>query len=182
MTNGQLFNDQARKQFTEITGQRYDAMRARLKKKNLAIPFTKDQFRFFVLKEWMGNAYDGAIQCRYCFALITLAEAAIDHAVPLSRNGSPGLSNLELPCAACNDRKGEMLPAQYSALLSFLEREIPSARVAILKRLQEHSKLLANQRRNQAVITELKKTGKWPAKKPKAALPPPMQKVIDDAF
>jgi hypothetical protein len=161
---GALFANTAKSDFLRLTGSRYDAMKTRIErnKKLPPLPFTKDQMREKILAAMNGNQ-DGAVICRYCNQAVTLAEMAIDHEIPLDRGGDIGLENLGFPCADCNQQKGAMTPEEFILFLRFLEKYLPLARVAILKRLQEHSKLLARMRSEAGVIGELKNEGSWQA-------------------
>jgi uncharacterized short protein YbdD (DUF466 family) len=178
MTTGALFASQAKSAFLVITGSKYDNMVRRMQTKNLpALPFTKAQFRTLVL-DALGDEYEGAIQCRYCKKYCSLYETAADHAVPLSRGGGIDLSNLEFPCQECNRAKGEMLPEEFDMLLEFLEHDIPFARTSILKRLTEHSKLLAGKRRAEMFA---RNQGQAPKPKGKPSKPPIIS-AIDNHF
>lgn len=158
---GQLFN--AKSEFLRISGQRFDAMVVRLDKKKLpALPFNKEGFRYHLLTA-MNQQYDGIIKCRYCNYYYTLAEVAFDHAIPLSRDGSTGLDNIEFPCKRDNDIKGSMTPTEYLELLHFLETNLPLARQDILSRLSKAVSLAQGARSNAMVIGDLKKSGAWQA-------------------
>jgi 5-methylcytosine-specific restriction endonuclease McrA len=172
-----LFPKEAKSRFLTITGDRYRNMVARLAKKHMAVPFNGRDLREHVL-DHMGDRYDGALKCPYCRRVCDISEVEFDHATPLSRGGSPGLDNIEYPCAACNAQKGEMLPWEFVKLLDFLEHALPLARTSILKRLQEHSKLLATKRRSEMLI---RNHGVPPAKRP-APGKPPMISAIEEAF
>ena len=159
---GALFENRAKSDFLRLTGSRYDAMKTRIErnKKLPPLPFTKDEFRAHVLNAMNGNQ-DGAVVCRYCNQVTTLLDMASDHEVPLDRGGSSGLDNIGFPCQDCNQKKGTMTPEEYLKFLRLLETELPLARISILKRLQEHSKLLARMRAESGVINDLKGTGTW---------------------
>lgn len=161
---GALFSEDARQAFTRISGQRYDSMMDRLAKKKLIepkrFPFTKDEFRDDLLAS-MGGHCDGCVRCRYCGNYVNLAEIAADHAVPIDRGGSLGLANIEYICHPCNNRKGKMLPEEYTALVRFLEEKLPLARIDVLKRLEMSVKLAASIRSNAAVVNRLKDSGDW---------------------
>jgi hypothetical protein len=70
---------------------------------------------------WMldkfGGAEAGVIRCRYCNKPVDAYSCVVDHEVPLKRGGSPGLSNLGLPCEACNQIKGGMTPDEFQFFL-----------------------------------------------------------------
>jgi hypothetical protein len=145
---GALFKADARTDFLSVTAARYASMKDRLKRKKLPPPpFTLEAFRADVLS-CMGGKKDGALICRYCLRRMTISEIAVDHATPLSRDGALDLSNLDYPCAACNDRKGSLTLADYTALLAFLGTQHPIARQDVLKRLEGHNKLAAGLRRS----------------------------------
>ena len=148
--------------FLATTSSRYNNMRARLEKKKLPPPpFTLDELRRDILSV-MGGKEDGAIECRYCKGIFTIEEVAIDHATPLSQNGSLGLDNLDYPCGPCNDRKGGLTLAQYSALLAFLETQHPIARRDVLSRLQKANALAQGARRAIIQIKKLQETKRPP--------------------
>jgi len=145
--------------FMAISGQRYDSMSTRLKKKGFpSTPFTKEEFRADMLNVLGGE--NGSAQCRYCHGFFTIEGIAVDHAKPLSRGGSPDLSNLDYPCRPCNNRKGEMDPVEFKKLLAFLET-IPLARIGVLKRLEQSVSLAAGARSNAGIIGDLRKSGVW---------------------
>jgi hypothetical protein len=152
---GVLFPQAARSTFVQLTASRYSGMVERLKKKKLKITFSLEQFRAFV-KEQMGGVEDGAIRCPYCSGWFTLSEVAVDHKIPLSRGGDPGLRNLALPCQADNSRKGSLSPDEYILLLAFLIKEIPLGRQDVLSRLEKAVKLAAGARRAQMLQAQLK--------------------------
>jgi 5-methylcytosine-specific restriction endonuclease McrA len=175
---GALFPKDAHSRFFELTSSRYEGMRKRLDKKKIALPFTLSEFRADVLSALNGKE-DGAVQCRYCKGCFPLEDAAVDHATPLSRGGGAELGNLDYPCKPCNDQKGSMKPAEFLALLKFLETAIPLARQDVLSRLSKAIALAAAMRNNAGVVGELKKTGEWQkvsaarrAKKKQAAMSP----------
>jgi hypothetical protein len=145
--------------FMAISGQRYDSMSTRLKKKGFpSTPFTKEEFRADMLNVLGGE--NGSAQCRYCHGFFTIEGIAVDHANPLSRGGSIGLENLDYPCRPCNNRKGELTVDEFTKLLAFLET-IPLARISILKRLEQSVSLAAGARNNAGIIGDLRKSGVW---------------------
>lgn len=160
--NGTLFETDAKSKFMLETKERYRLMGLRNKRKQELgpLPFTVELFRVLVL-DAMGGKHDGVITCRYCHRPFNFADVAVDHAIPLDRGGSNGLDNLEFPCGPCNDRKADMTPDEYEKLLAFVEKELPFARVTLLKRLQVATKLQAGWAHNLGIIGELEKTGQW---------------------
>jgi hypothetical protein len=134
--SGILFQDAVKSVFVRVTGQTYDNMLVRVKKKGFpGLPFDKDVFRDHVLSA-MGGNYDGYFRCRYCTGFFTLEQVAVDHMLPLSRGGGVELENLDYPCKPCNARKGSMPPDKYFKLLKFLDDELPLEKTDVLQRLQ----------------------------------------------
>ncbi len=143
---GTLFENMARATFLRVTADRYRNMLERVKRKGFpGLPFSRHDFRLHLL-DAAGGRYDGFYRCRYCAGYFTIAEIAIDHAVPLMRGGGVESSNLEYPCKACNAAKGGMLPQEYEKLLRFLDTQIPLARQDVLSRLQMSIQLAAQSR------------------------------------
>jgi 5-methylcytosine-specific restriction endonuclease McrA len=180
MSTASLFPAQQKTRFMDITRDRYRNMGVRLAKDNLAPPFTLEQLRDHIL-DALGWDYNGAIICRYCRHPFGLAQAAIDHVIPLERGGGLGLSNLELICAICNAQKGKMLPQEFIDFLNLLEKHLPYARVGILEILQMHSKLLAKLRQAEMLSRAARNGGQVPPKKGKPGKPPLIAK-IDEVF
>lgn len=158
---GNLFQETAKSRFMRITGQRYDNMAARVKKKGFpGLPFDKDKFREHLLAAMNGH-YDGYVVCPYCNGFFTVADMGIDHAIPLSRGGEVELTNLEFPCKPCNSRKGAMTPTEYIMLMHFLDRTMPLAKQDVLNRLEISVQLVTSFRSNAATIEELRRSGEW---------------------
>jgi 5-methylcytosine-specific restriction endonuclease McrA len=148
--SGILFQDAVKSVFLRVTGQTYDNMLVRIRKKGFpGLPFDKDAFRDHVLSA-MGGNYDGYFRCQYCNGFFTLEQVAVDHAHSLGRAGGVELSNLDYPCKPCNARKGTMLPAEYHRLLKFLDDELPLAKTDILQRLEISVQLAAADRARRA--------------------------------
>lgn len=114
------------------------------------IPFTYEE-----LLEWIVNKFQRAtksqslecatIQCRYCMTLIDCLTAAIDHAIPLRRGGSPGLDNLDPTCRDCNNYKGGLTPTEFIALRAWLAMALcDTAKADIEGRLKKAVQLAAS--------------------------------------
>lgn len=69
----------------------------RARKRNAAGFHTADQ--------WIQRFLFHGQRCRYCRIPLTLQQASIDHAIPLSRGGSNWPSNLVPACLPCNCSK-----------------------------------------------------------------------------
>jgi 5-methylcytosine-specific restriction endonuclease McrA len=138
-------------EFTQITGQRYDAMRRRFLKtrknwQGQELPFTLTQFR-----EWFANQLSdgGTARCAYCNWPVNLITAQTEHKMPPWRKSNPdlllGLTNLAISCEKCNQQKG-VLSAQAFKRLREVLFEDPAFeeidRVSVLSRLQSQLKLV----------------------------------------
>lgn len=134
---GILFPKTARSIFIDVTGERYNNMLERVKKKGFfGLPFALEAFREHVLSV-LGGYYDGYVKCPYCGGYFSIQQAAVDHAVPLARGGGIELDNLDFPCGPCNRRKGKLKPEEYLALLEFLDTQIPLGKTDVLERLEK---------------------------------------------
>lgn len=56
-------------------------------------------------------------RCRYCRKPLDKYTVTIDHFMPKSKGGTDDLGNLVAACDDCNNRKGDMLPKAFLALL-----------------------------------------------------------------
>jgi 5-methylcytosine-specific restriction endonuclease McrA len=131
----------------------------RISKKGYDLTFDQKQFTAWFLDQFGGNE-GGVIRCKYCNVPLDAYSCVVDHEVPLKRGGSPALSNLGLPCEACNQVKGGMTPDEFRFLLDKLAEM--SVRFAsghavqdITSRLQKAVKLAAAMRYN--IATRQKK-------------------------
>ena len=160
---GILFPRDSHKTIMDVTRSRYSGMVERLKRKGLpTLDFDLDAFRADVLGV-LGGKEDGVVVCRYCRMYFGISYISMDHAQPLSRGGSTGLSNLDYPCKRCNDIKGSLTVDELLKLIEFLEKEIPLARLDVLSRLQKAVSLAAGARADMAIKHDLKRTGAWQA-------------------
>lgn len=58
------------------------------------------------------NFYPPDGRCAYCRRVMSHAYATVDHIIPKSRGGSPGLDNIAWACMRCNGEKGDRTPAE----------------------------------------------------------------------
>lgn len=124
----------------------------RISKKGYELPFDQRQFTAWFIDQFNGNE-GGVIRCRYCNKPVDAYSCVVDHEIPLKRGGSPGLSNLGLPCEACNQIKGGLTPDEFRFFLDKMAEM--SMRFAsglavqdITSRLQKAVKLAAAMRFN----------------------------------
>lgn len=73
---------------------------------------------------------------------LLLARCFFEYAIPLSRGGWFGVSNVEILCKLCSRRKGLLTTSEYYALLEFLETKIPLGRQDILNRIDRSTVFL----------------------------------------
>jgi 5-methylcytosine-specific restriction endonuclease McrA len=89
----------------------------RLSKVGYALPFDRKQFTAWFLDQF-GGSEGGVIRCRYCKRPLDAYNCVVDHAIPLKRNGAPGLENLEVICDSDNQIKGGMTPDEFEWFLA----------------------------------------------------------------
>lgn len=65
----------------------------------------------------LSKLVEQAGECVYCTAQLTLAESHLDHKIPLARQGSHALENLQVLCARCNSEKHAKTHEEYVAWL-----------------------------------------------------------------
>jgi hypothetical protein len=106
--------------FNEHVGGIYSWMDARAKRLHLFLPFTRSEFREWVLRDLFANSHASAVQCSYCSLWLHGGNFVVDHAEPVCYGGSLGFDNLVLSCAECNLLKGRMTEAGFRSFLGFL--------------------------------------------------------------
>ena len=52
-------------------------------------------------------------KCMYCGRKMTIRYLHTDHKIPVIRDGSNSMSNLQLLCSPCNGRKGKMTDGEF---------------------------------------------------------------------
>jgi 5-methylcytosine-specific restriction endonuclease McrA len=134
----------------------------RIRRHAVPLGFTAKDLEAWLLAR--RGAPDKPYQCRYCSGWITLMTCVLDHAVPLHRGGSAGLSNLDDPCPSCNAEKGRLTPEEFVWFRErMLEMEFKFGRVPvsdITSRMGKAVRLAASvwrsqgQKAKQAVATQ----------------------------
>src|SRR5277367_2081911 len=119
-----------RDDFKYATGKMYHHMQERFfppKHKGIKLiyksklPFTLEELRVWVKDEFERWNLNGLMHCYYCNELISILTCSPDHRVPVSRNGSLNLDNLELLCKPCNIRKGKLTDTEYAELCELVK-------------------------------------------------------------
>lgn len=113
-------------------------MRDRLKKDNIAVPFSERELYDWLLAR--RSASDKPYQCRYCTRWITLMVCVLDHYIPLKQNGTAELANLDDICEQCNDIKGGLMPDSFRKLIDFMRTLPPKCCTDMRTRLQRANK------------------------------------------
>ncbi len=59
--------------------------------------------------------------CHYCGKSVPPAELTMDHLIPLSRGGKSERYNIVTACKECNNRKKNLLPAEWDEYLESIK-------------------------------------------------------------
>lgn len=89
--------------------------------------------------EWLRGMAMIAIKdgCAYCFGPVTAANLSLDHATPQQRGGGIDPPNLVVCCAPCNEAKGQLMVAEYLALLLTIQAWPADVAKRFLARLRQ---------------------------------------------
>jgi len=90
----------------------------------------KKEMEKFVLKA-LGE------KCCYCGDIIDAKNISGDHIIPLTRGGVSYLSNFNIVCLSCNQRKGDLLDLEYKELLSMIDKWSEDAKRYVLTQLRK---------------------------------------------
>jgi 5-methylcytosine-specific restriction endonuclease McrA len=60
-------------------------------------------------------------KCKYCDKILTIKTFVVDHIIPISKNGSSNIDNLQIICKTSNSMKGSLPETQFHMLLDWLE-------------------------------------------------------------
>lgn len=92
----------------------------RVRQAGREVPFTVDEFRAWVLDKLGGKA-SGCGLCVYCKRPITAEDLTVEHAMPITRGGELGFSNLDISCADCNRAKGQLTASEFLEVKNALD-------------------------------------------------------------
>ena len=73
--------------------------------------------------------------CKYCTKKLEISNIVCDHIEPLSNGGESIKSNLQIICARCNTRKGNLSHSDYEKLLAFLAKQSEDLQSYVLRKL-----------------------------------------------
>jgi 5-methylcytosine-specific restriction endonuclease McrA len=104
-----------------------------------SLPFTVDDLRAFLRPQFDDN---WEAKCVYCKNWVDSSEFQLEHPHPLKRGGSLAISNLAVSCDGCNRTKGQLMPAEFSALMTGLRTFPEAAQKDILGRLRGQMRFL----------------------------------------
>lgn len=96
------------------------------------LPYNFNQFFDWV---WYKYGTKGH-RCPWCGRPIDFLSMTFDHRIPLDKEGSLGLDNLEGICKPCQDLKGSQMPEEYTELLRFLDTLSTSHRNYLEQRIR----------------------------------------------
>jgi 5-methylcytosine-specific restriction endonuclease McrA len=113
-----------RSAFMTKTRNIHSAQARRAAELGLPVEYTVDALRGFVEAALVAGT------CCYCSGRLTLSRLAVDHALPVSRNGQFTFANLRVCCQSCNWRKGKMTAEEFEQLSTFVTGRFPSDVVA----------------------------------------------------
>jgi len=151
MMYSQRFKDRARSLFNSqvVRSKERKDKNGRITKRGYLLPFDFAAFFHWFLQA-LGGSEGAIVRCPYCTAVMDAYTLVVDHSDPLRRGGSPGLENLSLVCASCNDIKGQLTASEFRLFLDKL-REIELAFGAapvrnITSRLESQTRLATKAR------------------------------------
>src|SRR6266403_3523814 len=88
------------------------------------------------VKSWLTRSISSKPSCPFCSVPLIVGGFAVDHKMPLSRGGSPLLSNCWLTCQPCNRAKGDLTVEEFAGLLVALTSLGERAKKSVLARLK----------------------------------------------
>jgi DNA-directed RNA polymerase subunit RPC12/RpoP len=80
--------------------------------------------------------------CPYCSDRITLKTFSLDHVEPVSSGGIFAMSNIQVVCQPCNERKGKIAAKRYKQLVEILAGWPTDERQDVLRRLRMGAKAM----------------------------------------
>ena len=81
----------------------------RSKKNNVECSVTLDELRQLLYDNY-------GTKCRYCHKILDINNLVIDHIVPISKNGTSNIENLQVICKTSNSMKGSLDEELWIAL------------------------------------------------------------------
>jgi 5-methylcytosine-specific restriction endonuclease McrA len=90
------------------------ALITRSKKYNVECNITTDE-----LRQLMYDSY--GTKCKYCDKILNINTFVFDHIIPISKNGSSNIDNIQLICKSSNGMKGSLLEDNFQLLLEWLD-------------------------------------------------------------
>ena len=109
------------------------SLKKRSKEYEVKCEITLDEIRNLFLRTY-------GKKCRYCPELLVVSNIVCDHVYPLSMGGDSIIRNLQIICARCNTRKGNLTHKEYISLLKWLSRQNENMRTYVLRKLAKGDK------------------------------------------
>ena len=86
-------------------------------------------------------------KCMYCGHKIREGDGAVDHKMPFSRGGKETPKNMQLLCAPCNTRKGDLSDGEFKRRFkSVLPAKLPPIKVIPLSKFEAVAKTVADRK------------------------------------
>lgn len=85
----------------------------RSKKYNVECNITVDE-----LRQLMFDSY--GTTCKYCDKILKIDNMVFDHIVPISKQGTSNIDNLQIICRTSNGMKGSLIEEHFDVLLEWL--------------------------------------------------------------
>ena len=87
---------------------------ARSKKYDVECKVTVDELRQLMLDSY-------GKQCKYCDKVLKVDNMVYDHIVPISKQGTSNIDNLQIICRTSNGMKGSLTEENFDVLLEWLK-------------------------------------------------------------
>ena len=86
-------------------------------------------------------------KCMYCGHKLRKGDGTVDHKMPFSRGGKETPKNMQLLCAQCNTRKGNLSDGEFKRRFkSVLPTKLPPAKAIPLSKFEAVAKTVAGRK------------------------------------
>ncbi|MDE2801491.1 MAG: HNH endonuclease signature motif containing protein [Chloroflexota bacterium] len=86
-------------------------------------------------------------KCMYCGHKLRLGDGQVDHKMPFSRGGKETPANMQLLCAPCNTRKGDLSDGEFKRRFkSVLPAKLPPSPAISLSKFEAVAKTVATKK------------------------------------
>jgi 5-methylcytosine-specific restriction endonuclease McrA len=120
---------QKKSAFMRKTNSIYRGMKKRASEAKQTLNYSLDELRGAIEKQL-------GLVCGYCeCTIVTVANMAVDHVIPIARGGSHSKTNLWLCCRPCNWQKGQLTKEEFLRLIKVVRGMQSDAAADIKRRL-----------------------------------------------